>query len=121
MSDEVTQLKDSILNICLEAWRFQRTYLKLLSKLDTRDQTRYLSHFKWFMKRIGESLESAGFVLVNLEGQKYDPGMAATAINLDEFKPDEDLVVEQMLEPVILDSKGTVVKTGTVLLQRVLK
>jgi hypothetical protein len=56
--------------------------------------------------------------LVNLEGQPYDVGMAVSALNLSDFSPDDALVVEQMLEPVIMGSEG-LLKGGTVILGKV--
>lgn len=34
--------------------------------------------------------------LVNLEGQPYDPGMAASALNASDFGPEDHLLIEQM-------------------------
>ena len=54
---------------------------------------------------------------MNLEGQAFDAGAAATPLNISDFSPDDVLVVEQMIEPIIMDSVG-IVRTGTVLLAR---
>jgi len=43
--------------------------------------------------------------------------MAVTPINLNEFATDDTLVIELMIEPIIMDT-GSVVKTGTVLLNK---
>jgi hypothetical protein len=56
--------------------------------------------------------------IVNVEGAPFDPGMAATPINIDEFKPHDVLVVDQMLEPIIMGPEG-IVMTGTVTLRKV--
>lgn len=56
--------------------------------------------------------------IVNVEGHVFDPGMAATPLNLEEFKPDDTLIVDQMLEPIIMGPDG-VVRTGTVTLRKV--
>ncbi len=64
-----------------------------------------------------QQLNAAGFTLVDLEGQRFDAGMAATAINLPDFLTGDELVVDQMLEPVIMNAQG-LVKMGTVLLKR---
>jgi hypothetical protein len=52
-----------------------------------------------------------------LEGQKYDPGVAATALNISDFGPDDELVIEQMVEPIVMGSEG-IIRPGTVLLKR---
>ena len=55
---------------------------------------------------------------MNLEGQPYDTGMAASPINIADFAPDDHLVVDQMVEPVIMGGNG-IVRTGTVMLKRI--
>ena len=71
-----------------------------------------------FQKKIEESLESSGLKLVNLEGQPYDPGMAASALNVGDFGPDDVLLVDQMVEPIIMGSLG-LRKQGTIMLRKV--
>ena len=55
-----------------------------------------------------------------MEGTIYDPGMAITPFNVDEFSPNDKLYVDQMIEPIIMGKEG-LVKTGTVILKRVEK
>jgi hypothetical protein len=43
--------------------------------------------------------------------------MAATPLNIADFGPDDTLVVEQMMEPILMGPDG-VVKSGTILLKR---
>ena len=62
-------------------------------------------------------MEDAGLLCIDVEGKIYDPGMAVTPLNIDDFEPDDDLFVEQMMEPIIMRD-GKVQKTGTVLLGR---
>lgn len=44
--------------------------------------------------------------------------MAVTPLNIEEFEPDDVLVVEQMLEPIIMGEQG-LIKTGTVTLRKI--
>jgi hypothetical protein len=53
--------------------------------------------------------------IVNLEGQLYDPGMAASPLNIADFGPDDKLMVDQMVEPLIMGPDG-IVKSATVML-----
>ena len=63
-------------------------------------------------------LAEAGMRIVNVEGQQFDPGIAATALNIEEFASEDSLIVDQMLEPIIMGPVG-VVRTGTVTLRKV--
>ena len=46
------------------------------------------------------------------------PGMAATPLNIEDFGPEDQLVVDKMLEPIIMEGT-TLAKTGTVTLRRI--
>ena len=58
--------------------------------------------------------------LVYLEGEKYDIGIAATAINLGEFENDDELFVDKMIEPVVMVN-NELHKAGTHLVKRAQK
>ena len=110
-------LTKSIVDIMSETYRFKRVFVKAVSKLEVEDQKKYASQFAWFTKRVDKAAENAGLSIVDLSGQEFDPGMAVTAMNIDDFEPEDDLFIEQMMEPIIMkDSK--VQKTGTVVLGR---
>lgn len=112
------QLTQSFLELSVESWRFSRLFARLISKLDAGEGARYASQYRYYLKRLEESLEGAGFMLVNVDGQPYDPGVAATALNIGDFGADDVLVVEQMIEPIIMGSEG-LVRRGTVMLRKV--
>lgn len=112
------QLERSLIDLAVESWRFSRLFGKVVSKLDAGETGRYINQIRYFQKKIEENLDSNGLKLVNVEGQPYDAGMAASALNLGDFGPDDVLLVEQMLEPIIMGPKG-LRKEGTVMLRKV--
>ncbi|MDA8214367.1 MAG: hypothetical protein M0Z64_03710 [Nitrospiraceae bacterium] len=111
-------VKNALLSLVVEGWRFTRAYLRLVSKLDAGDQNRFASQYRYFQKQLEDKLNTVGFRLVNIEGLPFDPGMAATAINISDFHAEDRLIVDQMLEPIIMSEAG-VIKMGTVLLRKV--
>ncbi len=112
-------IRKSLLDIAVESWRLSRLLNRLLAKLDAGEQGRYRGQFRWFEKKLEDSLTGAGMRIVNVEGHDFDPGMAATPLNIEEFGADDTLVVDQMLEPIIMESDGAVARTGTVTLRKV--
>lgn len=110
-------LVHSLLDISVEAWRFGKLFDRMLTKLDAGEAGRYRGQYRWFQKKLDESLGAAQLRVVNVEGHPYDAGMAATPLNIEEFEPEDVLVVDQMLEPIIMDTDG-IVKTGTVTLRK---
>jgi len=111
-------IEQSLIDIAVESWRFSRLFSRLLDKLDAGESSRYVNQHRFYLKRLDENLKQAGIRLVNVEGQVYDIGMAATALNAEDFDPDDNLVVDQMLEPIIMGKEG-LVRTGTVILRKV--
>ncbi len=110
-------LIQSILDISVESWRFGKLFDRLLTTLDAGEQGRYRGQFRWFQKKLDEALSVAQLKIINVEGHPYDPGMAATPLNIDEFEPQDSLIVDQMLEPIIMGPEG-IVKTGTATLRK---
>jgi hypothetical protein len=114
----VNQDREGLLAIAVESWRFSRVFLRMMAKLDAGDKGRFESQLRWYLKRLSETLEASGLRLVSIEEQCFDAGMAATALNAADFRPEDSLVVDQMVEPIIMGPEG-VVRAGTVLLRKV--
>lgn len=110
-------LEHSLIELAVETWRFSRLFARVVNKLDAGEQSRYVSQLRYFQKKLEENLEAAGFKLVSVEGQAFDPGIAASAVNIADFGPDEKLLVEQMVEPIIMGADG-LRRPGTVLVRK---
>lgn len=117
-SERSEQLERSLIDMAVESWRFARLFSRLVSKLDAGEGSRYVNQLRYFQKRLEDSLEVSGLKIVNVEGQPFDPGMAASAINIGDFEPDDVLLVDQMVEPIIMGAEG-LRKQGTVMLRKV--
>lgn len=112
---ESEQLERSLIDLAVESWRFSRLFARLVGRLDAGESSRYVNQLRYFQKKLEESLDASGLRLVNVEGQPFDPGMAASAINIGDFGPDDVLLVEQMVEPIIMGPDG-LRRQGTVML-----
>ena len=117
-SNLAAQLEQSLIDIAVESWRFSRLFARVVNKLDAGEAGRYVNQLRYFQKKVEESLDSSGLKLVNVEGQAFDPGMAASALNIGDFEADDVLLVDQMLEPIIMGTDG-LKKQGTVMLRKV--
>ena len=117
---ETNNLLNSLITIASELLRFQSVFEKAISKLEMDEQNKYLSQYKWFSKKVYKALDDANLKLLSLEGQLYDPGMAVTPLNIDDFETEDRLYVLQTIEPIIMQN-DKVFKTGTVILGRLEK
>lgn len=120
MDRDYDLLLENMIMIASETCRFQRVFEKTISKLSLDEQTKYMSQYNWFYKRVNKALDAAGLRLVSLEGQLFDPGMAVTPLNLEDFETDDTLYIAQMMEPIVMKDSD-VVRTGTVILGRIEK
>ena len=118
MDNDYAILQQSVVSIASELFRFQRVFEKAVSKIEIDDRGKYMSQFAWFSKKVLKAIEDADLKVINPEGQLYDPGMAVTPINIDDFETEDKLFVSQTIEPIIIND-DKVIKTGTVILGRV--
>ena len=104
-----------LIDLAVDAWKLARLFERVVARLDAGEQGRYLNQLRFLHRRIDGAVEIAGARLVSIEGQPFQPGQAATPLNLDEFAQDDALVVAQMLEPIVMGPDG-VLRMGTMLL-----
>ncbi len=116
-SESNEKMEQSLIDIAVESWRFSRLFGRVVSKLDAGESGRYINQLRYFQKKVEENLDTNGLKLVNVEGQPYDVGMAASALNLGDFGQDDVLLVDQMVEPIIMGPTG-LRKQGTVMLRK---
>jgi len=112
------EIRAAFIDIANSSYRFSKSFEKMMQQVDSVHQRKYSGQYHWLLKSISSGMDLFHLRLVDCEGRPYDPGMAVVPINIDEFSEGEPLVIEQMLEPIIMDDGG-IVKQGTVLLGRV--
>jgi hypothetical protein len=108
----------TIIDLAVESWKFSRLFVRAIAKLDAGEAPRYMSQLLYFQKRLEEGLATADLRLVDVEGQVFEPGIAASALNVGDFSAEDRLVVAQMLEPIIMNSDG-LRRLGVVTLRKV--
>ncbi|MGI0079603.1 MAG: hypothetical protein ACRECH_08260 [Nitrososphaerales archaeon] len=113
----IDQLENALMDIAVESWRLMRLFTHVIQKLDAGDAGKYLSQLRYFQKQLEARLTESGLTLVSHENQQYDPGMAATPLNLADFGPDDILLVDQMVEPIIIGPSG-LKKQGVIRLRK---
>jgi hypothetical protein len=110
--------KDKILKFSIESWRFAKTFLRLIRKLDEKEQRKYQGYYDFYLKNLDETLDAINCWIVDMEGYDFNIGMGVTPINLDEFEEKDHLYIEQMLEPTIMNQDGIVLMGKAVLGRR---
>ncbi len=116
-----TRLQKALLEITTESWRLKKIAERTLSLLDANEQRKNTGKINWFERKLETSLEECGYKLVSFEGQPYTPGIPPTAINLEDFEPEDELYINQTIEPTILDKDGRILKSGIISLTKAVK
>ena len=110
-------VQQALIEIVVESWRICRTFRRVIDTLDAAEQGRYRGQLEWFDQKLHHSLEQVGMRIERIEsGQRYEVGMAATPINAADFGQGEELIVDQMLEPIVMGPEG-VKRRGVVVLR----
>ena len=107
----------ALAELAVESWRFAKEYRRLVKKLDANEQNRFANKVDYFLQRLHSCLAERGLTLVSLEGQSYEMGIAADVLNLDDYSPGDDLIIDQMIEPVVMGPDG-IVRTGKAMVRR---
>lgn len=113
----ITSETAALIDLAVDSWKFARLFTRVISKLDAGEQTRYANQMRFFQKRIDCAAEAAGARIVTIEGQPFEPGMAASPLNIEDFCDGDMLFVDQMLEPIVMGNDG-VLRTGTMMLRK---
>ena len=110
-------LEHALVELAVDSWRLSRLFARVLATLDAGEANRYASQLRYFEKHVNEHLAAVGLKTVSLEGQPFDPGIAASPVNLEDFAPDNVLLIDQMIEPIVMGPDG-VKKQGTIVLRK---
>ena len=109
---------EAIVKLAAESWRFIRVFEHAVSGLDAHEAARYRDTADAFRKKIEEALGAMDMRVVCIEGTAFDPGIAATPLNIEDFGPGDELEVGAMVEPIIMNRDG-LVRMGSVTLRKI--
>ena len=111
-------LEKMVVDMAIESWRFSRLFVKVATKLDAGEAAKYINQLRYFQKKIEDDLNDIELKMVILEGHPFDAGMAVSVINMEDFEPQDVLVVDQMIEPIIMGPDG-LKRSGVVTVRKV--
>jgi hypothetical protein len=108
---------EAIVKMAVESWRFIRVFEHAVSGLDAKEAARCQRSADAFRGEIEEALAAMDMRVVCIEGTAFDPGIAATPLNIEDFGPGDELEVGAMVEPIIMNRRG-LVRMGSVTLRK---
>ncbi len=109
---------EKTIQFSIELWHIMNLLDKMCSKFDLDEQRKFSSQIKWFKKKTEDYLKGIGLSFADFQpSMAFDAGMPINPLNIGDFKSEDELFIEQVLEPAILCG-GQVVKQGTVILKK---
>ena len=117
---DVSKLQESILTIAVEEYRMREVFAHILTKLNPADVPRFENRYRYFSKEVEKALTGSGFRVVGSDcfvGKIFDAGMAVKPLNIKSFNKHDELIIDQMIEPVIMNG-DKVVNIGVAKLRR---
>ena len=110
---------DVIVEFIVEEYRFLKSYVSLMGKLMKDKLPKYTSVYNFHINKFNEIMEKKNLRIVDLVGKLYDDGLSVNPLNLEDFDKNDNLIIEQVLEPLIVSvTDGKIIKSGTVMLTR---
>jgi len=113
----VDRTLDCLAGVAIDAWRLSRLFARSLGVMAPIDANRMASQLRFLERSIDSQLNDAGVRLISLDGRAFDAGLPATPVNADTFGPDDELIVEQTITPLVMGPAG-LLKQATVMLAR---
>lgn len=116
MVSEAGQALDeaTIAGLCVEFWKLVRASSKTVPLLAETEARRFEAQVRFSERQLAALMVTLGMRIVEFDGELYEPGLAATADNADEFDEGTDLAVSRTLEPAVVRDMR-VLKRGRVL------
>ena len=111
-------MENKNLEFILELYSFRKSIDRIAATLPMDERSKFSGKVSYFMKKATKFIEdnNVSFIEQN-PGDPYDVGLPVTPVNSADFDKDAELVIDQVIEPTVMQN-GKVVKMGTVLLKK---
>jgi len=97
------EVSKGLANLSVEYWRLLRMYDRAVKEQAPEKQLKASAQFRYSSKKLHKIMEESGLRLIAYEGQKYTANLPVTVLNGDDFDDNEELIIDQTLEPTIIE------------------
>ena len=106
-----------LVEFAVEHWKLLRAFERTIGRLPCEHVAKAAAQLRFSLGKLESLLNEGGLNLVTFDGQKFEPNMPATAINVDDFNDDELTIIEITVEPAVAQNM-TVLHWGKVMLKK---
>ncbi|WAP70058.1 hypothetical protein [Jiella pelagia] len=102
MTDKISDEIRSLGALAIEYWKLCGAFERAIALAPEGQRGRLESQARYASERLGAILGNHDMSVVDFDGRTFEVGLAAVAVNVDEFSADDVLVVERTLEPAVV-------------------
>lgn len=106
-----------VARLAVEHWRLIRALIRASGGLDERNAGRLQAQARYAERQLEITLEGANLTLAFFDGELFEAGLPVDAINIDDFQPEDTLIVDTTVEPTVV-AEGRVILVGRVHIAR---
>ena len=96
---EDPKMINSFAQLAGDYWRLLRSYERLIAESSPENHNRLKSNYRNAERKLTTALNDHDIQIVSYEGKEYSPNRAVTVVNGDEFDDNQQLIINQMMEP----------------------
>jgi hypothetical protein len=107
----------TLAHLAVEYWKLLKAFERTIGRLPQEHVARSTAQLRFSAGKLDSLLKDGGLNLVTFEGQKFEPNIPATALNVDDFADGEILTIETTVEPAVVENMN-VLLLGKVVLKK---
>ena len=107
----------TLARLAVEYWKLLKAFERTIGRLPHEHVAKTTAQLRFSASRLDSLLMEGGLVLVTFDGQKFEPNISATALNVDDFADGETLIIESTVEPAVVENMN-VLLMGKVMLKK---
>ena len=93
----------TLARLAVEYWKLLKAFERTIGRLPHEHVAKTTAQLRFSASRLDSLLMEGGLVLVTFDGQKFEPNISATALNVDDFADGETLIIESTVEPAVVE------------------
>lgn len=108
----------TLAHLAVEYWKLLKAFERTIGRLPQEHVAKTTAQLRFSARKLDSLLKDGGLNLVTFDGQKFEPNIPATALNVDDFTDGEILTIETTVEPAVVENMN-VLLLGKVVLNKI--
>ena len=107
----------TLAHLAVEYWKLLKAFERTIGRLPHEHVAKTTAQLRFSAGKLDALLKEADLNLVTFDGQRFEPNIPATALNVDDFTDGDILTIETTIEPAVVENMN-VLLLGKVVLKK---